>query len=71
MHSLTVDRDIFSNKEKVSVVFPVTSVEVEVTGSEAMLALSFSNLSLKCKTGKVSTRVDEWQYVRCMSIRVH
>ena len=46
MHSLTVDCDTFSNEEKVSVVFPVTSVEV--TGSEAMLALGFSTLLVKC-----------------------
>ena len=41
MHCLTVDCDTFSNDETV-VVFPVTSVVYEVTGSEAMLALSFS-----------------------------
>ena len=38
MHSLTFDCDTFSNEEKVAVVDPVTSIEVEVTGSEAMLA---------------------------------
>ena len=47
MHSLTVDRDTFSNK-KVAEVLPVTSVEVKVTGSETMLALSFFILLLKC-----------------------
>ena len=46
MHSLTVDCDNFSNEEKVAVVVQVTSVEV--TCSEAMLAISFSTLLLKC-----------------------
>ena len=45
MHSYTVDCDTFSNEEKVAVVVPVTSVEV--TGSEAMLTLSFSTLIVK------------------------
>ena len=36
MLSLTVDRGTFSSEEKVLVVFPVTSVEVEVRGSEAV-----------------------------------
>ena len=46
MHSFTVNCDTFSNEEKVAVVVPVTSVEV--TCSEAMLALSFSTLLVKC-----------------------
>ena len=46
MHSFTVNCDTFSNEEKVAVVFTVTSVEV--TCSEAMLALSFSTLLVKC-----------------------
>ena len=46
MHSFTVNRDTFSNEEKVAVVIPVTSVEV--TCSEAMLALSSSTLLVKC-----------------------
>ena len=46
MHSFTVNCDTFSNKEKVAAVVPVTSVEV--TCSEAMLALSFSTLLVKC-----------------------
>ena len=46
MHSFTVDCDTFSNEEKVAVVVPVT--RVEVTFSEAMLALSFSTLFVKC-----------------------
>ena len=45
MHSFTVNCDTFSNEEKVAVVVPVTSVEV--TLSEAMLALSFSTLLVK------------------------
>ena len=46
MHSVTVNCDTFSNEEKVAAVVPVTSVEV--TFSEAMLALSFSTLLVKC-----------------------
>ena len=46
MHSFTVNCDTFSNEEKVTAVVPVTSVEV--TCSEAMLALSFSALLVKC-----------------------
>ena len=42
MHSFTVECDTFSYEEKVSVVFPVTIVEV--TGFEAMLAPIFSTL---------------------------
>ena len=38
----TINCDTFSDGEKVTVVVPVTSVEV--TCSEAMLALSFSTL---------------------------
>ena len=46
MHSVTVNYDTFSNEEKVAEVVPVTNVEL--TGSEAMLALSFSTLFVKC-----------------------
>ena len=46
MHSFTVNCDTFSNEEKVAVVDSVTSVEV--TCSEAMLALSLSTLLVKC-----------------------
>ena len=46
MHSFSVNCDTFSNEEKVAVVVPVTSVEV--TCSEAMLALCFSTLLVKC-----------------------
>ena len=46
MHSFTVNCDTFSNEEKVAAVVPVTSVEV--TCSEAVLALSFSTLLVKC-----------------------
>ena len=46
MHSFTVNCDAFSNEEKVAAVVPVTSVEVIC--SEAMLALSFSTLLVKC-----------------------
>ena len=46
MHSFTVNCDTFSNEEKVAAVVPVASVEV--TCSEAMLALSFSTLLVEC-----------------------
>ena len=46
MHSFTLNCDTFSNEEKVAAVVSVTSVEV--TCSEAMLALSFSTLLVKC-----------------------
>ena len=46
MHSFTGNCDTLSNEEKVAAVVPVTSVEV--TCSEAMLALSFSTLLVKC-----------------------
>ena len=46
MHSFTVNSDTFSNEEKVAAVVPVKSVEV--TCSEAILALSFSTLLVKC-----------------------
>ena len=46
MHSFTANYDTFSNEEKVAAVVPVTSVEV--TCSEAMLALSFSTLLVGC-----------------------
>ena len=69
MHSFTVNCDTFSNEEKVAAVVPVTSVEV--TCSEAMLALSFSILLAKCLMkilGKFSPMVNGWQYSRWMSI---
>ena len=46
MHSFTVNCDTISNEEKIAVVAPVTCVEE--TCSEAMLALSFSTLLVKC-----------------------
>ena len=46
MHSFNGNCDTFTNEEKVAAVVPVTSVEV--TCSEAMLALSFSTLLVKC-----------------------
>ena len=48
MHSITVNCDTSSNEEKVTVVVPVTSVDV--TCSEAMLALGFPTLLVKCLT---------------------
>ena len=44
--SFTVNCYTLSNEEKVAAVVPVTSVEVKC--SEAMLALSFSTLLVKC-----------------------
>ena len=46
MHSFTVNCDTVSNEEKFIAVVPVTSVEV--TCSEAMIALSFSTLMEGC-----------------------
>ena len=46
MHSYTVNCDTFLNEEKVAAVVPVSSIEV--TCSEAMLALSFSTFLVKC-----------------------
>ena len=46
MHSITVNCDTFSNEEKVAAVVPVTNVEVSC--SEAMLALSFYTLMVTC-----------------------
>ena len=46
MHSFNVNCDTFSIEEKVAAVVPVTGVEV--TYSQAMLALCFSTLMVKC-----------------------
>ena len=46
MHSFTVNCDTFSNEEKVAAVVHVKSGEV--TCSEAMLALCFSTLFVRC-----------------------
>ena len=46
MHSVTTNCDTLSNKEKVAVVVPVTSVEV--TCSEAMFAHTFHTFLVKC-----------------------
>ena len=46
MHSFTINCDTFLDEQNVAAVVPVTSVEV--TCSEAMLALSFSTLLVKC-----------------------
>ena len=46
MHSFTVNCDTFSNEERVAVVVPVA--REKITGSEAMLAQSFSTLLLMC-----------------------
>ena len=68
MHSFTINCDTFLNEEKVAVVtVPVTSDEV--TCSDVMLALFlyFVGKVFDKKTGKVSTRVNGWQYFTCMS----
>ena len=59
---------LLQDEEKVALVVPVTSVEV--TGSTAMLALSFSTLLVVFDedTGKVSIRVNVVQNFRWMSI---
>ena len=46
MHSFTVNCDAISNEERVAAVVPVSSVEV--TCSEAMIALSVSTLLAMC-----------------------
>ena len=46
MHFVTVGCDTFSSEEKAAAVVPVASVVV--TCSEAMLALCFSTLLVKC-----------------------
>ena len=46
MLSFTVDCDTFSNEAMVAVVVPVTSVEITFT--EAMSALGFSTMLVKC-----------------------
>ena len=46
MHSFTINCDTFLDEEKVAAVVSVSSVEV--TCSEAMLALCFSTLLVKC-----------------------
>ena len=59
-----------SNEEIVVVVVPVTNVATEVTCSEPMLALSFSDVVMVSdeKSGKVSTRVNGWNFFRWISI---
>ena len=46
MHSSTVDCDNYSNKEKVTIY--VLVINVEETGSQAMLSLGFSSLMVNC-----------------------
>ena len=57
MHFFTVNCDTFSNGEKVAAVVPATSVEV--TCSEAMLALSFSTLLVKCLIKRLGRSAQE------------
>ena len=60
MHCFTVDYETFSNEENVAVVVPVTSVVV--SGSDAMFLYFVGKVSDE-KTGKISTRVNGWQYL--------
>ena len=46
MHPFTVNCDTFSNEEKVAAVVPVSSIEIRC--SEAILALCFYTLLVKC-----------------------
>ena len=46
MHSFTVNCDTFSNEENVAAVVQISSIEAAC--SEAMLALGFSTLLVKC-----------------------
>ena len=67
MHSLTEDCNTFSNEETDAAVVPVASAEVEVTGSEAMVALSFSTLlqsvirQINNKVEKLRARIASWE----------
>ena len=53
MHFLIVYCEPFSNKEQVAVVFPLKSFVDVVTGSEAMIDVSFSTLLLRCLMKRV------------------
>ena len=68
MHSFTVNCDTFSNEEKVAAVVPVTSVEVMFRSNVSSKFLYFVGRVFDENTGKVSTRVNGWQYFRWMSI---
>ena len=52
-HSLTVDCKTFINEETAVCVFPLTSVETEVTGSKATFTLSFPTLLLMYQMNKL------------------
>ena len=58
MYSLTVDFDTTSNKEKVALVVPVTSVKVKVRGDACCKFLYFVVKVSDKKNGKVSTGVN-------------
>ena len=62
MYSFTVYCDAFSKEEKLAVVDPEASVEA--TRSEAMLALSFSTLLVKCLKKKLRRS----HYGKCLVI---
>ena len=66
MHSFTVNCDTFSSEENVSAVVPVTSNMFRSNVSS--MFLYFVGKVFDENTGKVSTRVNGWQYFRWMSI---
>ena len=69
MHSFTVNCDTFPNEEKVAAVVPVTSVEFNMFRSNVSSKFFyFVGKVFDENTGKVSTRVNGWQYSRWMSI---
>ena len=59
---------LFSNEEKVAAVVPVTIVEELFRSNVSSKFLYFVGKVFDENTGKVSTRVNGWQYSRWMSI---
>ena len=68
MRFFAVDCDTFSNDKKVAAVVPVTSVEVTCSAAMLALCLCFVGKVFDEKTGKVSTRVNGWQYFSWTSL---
>ena len=48
MHSFAAYCEPLSNNVKVTIVIPVTNVDDEIAGSQAIIALSSCSLLLKC-----------------------
>ena len=63
MHFFTDNCDTFANEEKAAVVFQVTSVNIFRSNISSKF-LYFVGKVLDEKSGKVSIRVDGWQYLR-------